>query len=521
MNLIYKTKHSAVKNLTVVVAETCRGGGKTGTARGKTVGARVSQAGGEWHRKSAIALVLATLLGGTAHAQYTNGTFGTATGTAVAIGSGTGANAASASGAASVAIGSGAAATGGSTSAGAIAIGSAKAGTSGTAFQNGAIAIGQGAQALSSNPTGGTSPIAIGATSNANGTGSQVAIGDQAVATGVDAIGIGGHANAAGVKATGNESTAIGQSSAATNTGSVALGYSATSSGVGSVALGGNGTVGSSATGNASFAVGGGASAATAGAIAVGSAGAGGVAAGGAGAQAKSGVGVIAIGAGGTGALTYPVKQQLANFYAASNNTFNGSGDVVFVFGGNNDIFYWAAAVATPGSGVTPAIATAQVQQAATDLVSYVKDMISKNATQLYVFNLPDSSLTPQGVSGGPQGQALLHALVGVFNTTLQTGLAGTTARVIDFNSQLTAVIQNGTQFGFSNTSTPACDATKINALVPSAGGSSLFCSANTLVAAGADQSYLFADGVHPTTGGHRLIASNVLQRLLADSLMH
>ena len=82
MNLIYKTKHSAVRNLTVVVAETCCGGGKTGTTRGKTVGARVLQAGGGWHRKSAIALVLATLLGGTAHAQYTNGTFGTATGTA-------------------------------------------------------------------------------------------------------------------------------------------------------------------------------------------------------------------------------------------------------------------------------------------------------------------------------------------------------------------------------------------------------------------------------------------------------
>lgn len=224
---------------------------------------------------------------------------------------------------------------------------------------------------------------------------------------------------------------------------------------------------------------------------------------------------------GGAGALTYPVKQQLANFYAASNNTFNGSSDVVFVFGGNNDIFYWAAAVATPNSGVTPAIATAQVQQAATDLVSYIKDMISKNATQLYVFNLPDSSLTPQGVGSGPAGQALLHALVGTFNTTLQTGLAGTTARVIDFNSQLTAVIQNGAQFGFVNTSTPVCDATKINALVPSAGGSSLFCSANTLITGGNVQTYLFADGVHPTTGGHRLIASNVLQRLLADSLMH
>ena len=56
---------------------------------------------------------------------------------------------------------------------------------------------------------------------------------------------------------------------------------------------------------------------------------------------------------------------------------------------------------------------------------------------------------------------------------------------------------------------------------VPGAGGSSLFCSANTLVATGADTSYLFADGVHPTTGGHRLIASNVLQRLFADNLVH
>ena len=224
---------------------------------------------------------------------------------------------------------------------------------------------------------------------------------------------------------------------------------------------------------------------------------------------------------GGAGALTYPVKQQLANFYAASNNTFNGNSDLVFVFGGNNDIFYWAAAVAANPTTVTPAIATAQVQQAATELVGYIKDMIGKNATQLYVFNLPDSSLTPQGVAGGVAGQALLHALVGTFNTTLQSGLAGTTARVIDFNSQLTAAIQNGAQFGLPNTSTPACDATKINALVPGAGGSSLFCSANTLVAPGADQTYLFADGVHPTTGGHRLIASNVLQRLLADSLMH
>lgn len=224
---------------------------------------------------------------------------------------------------------------------------------------------------------------------------------------------------------------------------------------------------------------------------------------------------------GGAGALTYPVQQQLANFYAASNNTFNGNSDVVFVLAGSNDIFFWSTAAATSGSGVTPTIATAQVQQAATDLVGYVKDMIAKGATQVYVFNLPDSSLTPDGVASGTAGQALLHALVGTFNTTLQSGLAGTSARIIDFNAQLTAVIQNGAAFGFANTSARACDAIKIDALVPSAGGSSLFCSASTLVAAGADQSYLFADGVHPTTAGHRMIAGNVLARLLADNVAH
>ncbi|WP_426397158.1 SGNH/GDSL hydrolase family protein [Ralstonia sp. R-29] len=225
---------------------------------------------------------------------------------------------------------------------------------------------------------------------------------------------------------------------------------------------------------------------------------------------AQSGARVTDIG----GALPYPVEQQLANFYAASDHTFNGNSDVVFVLAGSNDVFYWANMANTPGSGVTPEVAMAQVQRVASELVGYVNDMISKNATQLYVLNLPDSSLTPAG-------SAADAPLVNAFNATLQSGLMGTTARVIDFNTQFADVIYNGAQFGFVNTNMPACDPAKIDALVPGAGGSTLFCTADTLVAPGADQTYLFADGVHPTTGGHRLIASNVLQRLRADGVTH
>lgn len=98
---------------------------------------------------------------------------------------------------------------------------------------------------------------------------------------------------------------------------------------------------------------------------------------------------------------------------------FNGNNDVVFVFGGNNDIFYWVVVVVIFNLGVMFVIVIVQVQQVVIDLVGYIKDMISKNVMQFYVFNLFDSSLMLQGVVGGVIGQVLLYVLVGVFNIML------------------------------------------------------------------------------------------------------
>ena len=246
MNKIYRLIWNTASNNWVVASEASRAKGKR-ASRG-TLLAKAALVG-------ALALP-ALFTSQAALAQWSNAS-GTANGSgAIAVGGGSGATA-TAGTQDSVAIGDGATASskknGTATPTGATAIGAGATAT--TTFGGGPVAIGTNATAVVTSGTGG-SPVAIGTTSNATGSGSQVAIGDQAKANGKDAIGIGGHANSAGVNASGDSSTAIGQSSAATNTGSVSIGYMTKSSGVGSVALGGDGTTGSTAAGTAAFAVG-------------------------------------------------------------------------------------------------------------------------------------------------------------------------------------------------------------------------------------------------------------------------
>ena len=76
-----------------------------------------------------------------------------------------------------------------------------------------------------------------------------------------------------------------------------------------------------------------------------------------------------------------------------------------------------------------------------------------------------------------------------------------------------------------SNTDT-ACNlkamvaaATQYGVADPSAFGSSLFCSPQTYTAPNADQTYMFADTVHPTTRLHALFAQYVEQQIAASGV--
>jgi len=148
------------------------------------------------------------------------------------------------------------------------------------------------------------------------------------------------------------------------------------------------------------------------------------------------------------------------------------------------------------GLSGTPEQVQANLVTAATQLVQQVGILNGAGARYIMVFNLPDVGKTPFGVGSG-QG-ATITALSGLYNSTLNAGLDALHIDVIRLNTfaLLDEVVANPGAFGFTNASTPACTTP-----------SSLICTSATLVAPNAAQTYVFADGVHPTTATHQVIA--------------
>jgi outer membrane lipase/esterase len=224
-----------------------------------------------------------------------------------------------------------------------------------------------------------------------------------------------------------------------------------------------------------------------------------------------------------SGALTIPMVDQIASQNTRSVPGFKSgfdSGDIVFVFGGNNDVFIQFGAVA---QGLPPADAVTAIQTAGTELATLVKnEILAKGATRVAVLTLQDSAATP-AFSGLPaENKAFLSSLSAAFNTALTTGLSGSGAQIIDARALAAATLANPAAVGITNTTTPACDPAKISAITGGVvtNGSSLFCNASAGVpfngiAAGASASTsLFADGVHPTTTGHKIFADQVWSKL-------
>ncbi len=116
---------------------------------------------------------------------------------------------------------------------------------------------------------------------------------------------------------------------------------------------------------------------------------------------------------------------------------------------------------------------------------------------------------TPFGVGSGQGAQ--ITALSSFFNTTLFGGLDASgipTMRVNAF-ALLNEVLAIPASYGFLNASTPACGATP-----------SLVCTSANFVTPSAAQTFVFADGVHPTTAGHALIAQAVQSMITGPQQM-
>lgn len=171
-----------------------------------------------------------------------------------------------------------------------------------------------------------------------------------------------------------------------------------------------------------------------------------------------------------------------------------GPSDVVTLYGGANNIF---EAIETPGA--TVASIGAGVVSAAGDVASSLARLGQLGAPTVVVLNLPDIGATP-AFSGTLQGSVAGTLATDAFNTALEAGvtrvaaaLPGTDVVLVDVNRLASLVAADPTRFGILNTrdaclSTPSCAAAPLSV----------------------QNTFLYWDGVHPTTGVHQLFSQLV-----------
>ena len=202
-------------------------------------------------------------------------------------------------------------------------------------------------------------------------------------------------------------------------------------------------------------------------------------------------VGGARVGTDSVGALGY--TPSLASQYArylSSGKTVDPNA-LYTVWGGANDLFAVQA---------NPSQANAIIGGAVTAQVGLVGALTQAGARYILVPTIPDLGLTPSSRAGGAAAMAQGTALTNSYNSALFGGLASAGLHVIPLDTFhfLQEVVASPGQYGITNVTGTACQ--------PQVTAQSLTCNPSSLVNPGAPNSYLFADGVHPTSGAHKVI---------------
>ncbi len=183
------------------------------------------------------------------------------------------------------------------------------------------------------------------------------------------------------------------------------------------------------------------------------------------------------------------------------------------VWMGANDLFQripvWGL---TLPAAQAQAAAQTQPVPVATAVVQQVGRLQAAGARNIMVLNLPDLGVTPQFSTGPAAALSPLATLATLtYNGALSQGLSQLGTGIIPINvfGLVNDVRANPAAFGFTNVTGTACGA-----------ASSLVCGPGQLAAAGANQTWLFADGVHPTGGAHALLANVAFATIEAPAIV-
>lgn len=191
-----------------------------------------------------------------------------------------------------------------------------------------------------------------------------------------------------------------------------------------------------------------------------------------------------------TGAMGLPIGM-LAQYGGQVGQPLDPTGLYV-LFGGANDLLGAASA--------TPAARALAIQTAVTNIGTIAQGLYLQGARNFLIPNLPDIGKAP--VSLGTPGAGILSAATLQFNQLLAQGLPvlggllpgsnfmGLSLDIL-FNNILFDAAQGGPRYGLTNTAVPC------------------------LVVAVPCSSAVFADGLHPTSAAHKLIADAAYARVV------
>jgi len=193
-----------------------------------------------------------------------------------------------------------------------------------------------------------------------------------------------------------------------------------------------------------------------------------------------------------------PIPSLLSQYdtYLAANGGRAEPDALYTVWGGANDLFAVAA---------NPPQAQAIIGAAVAGQVGIVGGLQNAGARYVLVPNIPDIGLTPLFLAQGAAASAQASGLADTYNQALYSALAGQGLRVIPVDTYrfLQEAAANPSVYGFSNVTGTACTTPQ-----------SVLCNPGTITAPGAERTYLFADGLHPSAAAHEMLGDLALSMI-------
>jgi outer membrane lipase/esterase len=191
------------------------------------------------------------------------------------------------------------------------------------------------------------------------------------------------------------------------------------------------------------------------------------------------------------------VTSQVTSYLASTGGRADANA-LYTVWGGANDLF--AVAAGAPAQATIGGAVTAQV--------GAVGALQNAGARYVLVPTVPDLGVTPSFRAQGPVASATGTQLASTYNDALYAGLNAAGLRVIPLDTfhLLQEIVASPAAYGFANVTGTACS--------PQLTASALTCSPLNYATPNAPDTYAFADGVHPSSKAHAILADYSLSVL-------